>query len=80
VGKSFFDIELDGLESQSVPFEIRSKKIGYEPHYPAMIADICEALQAILFNSFFTIFRPIPHRRTIKNNLIRRFSISRIFV
>jgi len=73
VGKSFFDIELDGLESQSVPFEIRSKKIGYEPHYPAMIADICEAAAGILFNSSLPFFDPYHIEERLRTTLYEDF-------
>ncbi|AUB59816.1 hypothetical protein BK009_03475 [Methanobacterium subterraneum] len=73
VGKSFFDIELDGLESQSVPFEIRSKKIGYEPHYPAMIADICEAAAGILFNSSLPFFDPYRIAERLRTTLYEDF-------
>jgi len=73
VGKSFFDIELDGLKSQSVPFEIRSKKIGYEPHYPAMIADICEAAAGILFNSSLPFFDPFRIEERLNTSLYEDF-------
>ncbi len=38
-GKSFFDVKIDGNNSVSYPFEVRSKKIGYYEQYPVMISD-----------------------------------------
>lgn len=48
-GKSFLDIELNGLRTKPYPFEVRSKKIGYYEQYPAMIGDLSEAASGIIF-------------------------------
>lgn len=73
VGKSFFDVELDGKKSQNVPFEIRSKKIGYEQHYPSMIADICEAAAGILFDSSSPFFDPFNLEERFRTSLYEDF-------
>ncbi len=49
VGKSFFDIMLDGKRSKPHPFEVRSKKIGYEDQYPSMIGDLSKAASGLIF-------------------------------
>lgn len=47
VGKSFFDARVGGINSNKIPFEVRSKKIGYLSHYPIMIGDISEACMGL---------------------------------
>lgn len=49
VGKSFFDVKVDGKRSSPHPFEVRSKKIGYQDQYPAMISDLSEAAAGLIF-------------------------------
>lgn len=49
VGKSFFDVEIDGKRSKPHPFEVRSKKIGYQDQYPAMIGDLSKAASGLIF-------------------------------
>lgn len=48
-GKSFFDIKIDDNHSNSYPFEVRSKKIGYHKQYPAMIGDLANASSGLLY-------------------------------
>lgn len=57
VGKSFFDIQVDGLRSVKVPFEVRSKKIGYLKQYPIMLSDLSQAAAGILFESGSPLFQ-----------------------
>ncbi|MFW6172579.1 MAG: DUF2357 domain-containing protein [Elusimicrobiota bacterium] len=49
VGKSFFDVEIGDMKSSPHPFEVRSKKIGYQDQYPAMISDLSEAAAGLIF-------------------------------
>lgn len=49
VGKSFFDVIVNGRKSHAHPFEVRSKKIGYMKQYPAMISDLSEAASGLIF-------------------------------
>lgn len=49
VGKSFFDVELNGKRSIPHPFEVRSKKIDYQHQYPAMIGDLSKAASGLIF-------------------------------
>jgi len=51
VGKSFFNIKIGEIESNSHPFEVRSKKIGYLDQYPAMIGDLSEAASGLILES-----------------------------
>ena len=39
VGKGEFDVTIEGVR-HSVPFEVRSKKIGYRSEYPKMLEDL----------------------------------------
>ncbi len=51
VGKSFFNVKIGNIESISHPFEVRSRKIGYQGQYPAMIGDLSEAASGLLLES-----------------------------
>jgi len=51
VGKSFFNVKIGELESGSIPFEVRSRKIGYRDQYPAMISDLSEASSSLILES-----------------------------
>ena len=59
-GKSFLDIEIsEGHES--IPIEVRSKKINYHEQYPAMLADLSEDLLPHLEadSAIFQTFTPL---------------------
>jgi len=49
VGKSFFDLNLDGEKCKPHPFDVRSKKIGYHKQYPKMLEDLSNAATGLLF-------------------------------
>jgi len=51
VGKSFFNVKIGDIESTSHPFEVRSRKIGYQDQYPAMIGDLSEAASGLILES-----------------------------
>lgn len=51
VGKSFFNVKIGEFESGSIPFEVRSRKIGYQDQYPAMISDLSEASSSLILDS-----------------------------
>jgi len=57
VGKSFFDVKIDEKRSSPHPFEVRSKKIGYQDQYPAMIADLSEAASALIYEKEAPLFQ-----------------------
>ena len=65
-GKSFFDVELDGIRSEKVPFEVRSKKINYIPHYIAMLADLSKAVSGILFQQNAPLFQKFYPNRDLR--------------
>ena len=43
--ENLFDVIVNDIESTKVPFEVRSRKIDYEDHYPIMISDLLKLLQ-----------------------------------
>lgn len=55
-GNSYFDVEIDGEKSNSVPFEVRPKKINYHEHYTRMIVDLSRAVSGILFHQKAPLF------------------------
>lgn len=73
VGQSFFDIKIDDYKSVKCPFEVRSKKMGYEDHYPAMIADISEALSGLIFREKSPLFRLIDFKDRVKRSFYEDF-------
>jgi len=55
-GKSFLDIEAcHGRES--IPVEVRSKKINYHEQYPAMLADLSDEISSIILDSDSSTFQ-----------------------
>jgi len=55
-GKSFFDVEVDGKRSNSIPFEVRSKKINYYEQYIKMLSDLSKAMSGLLFQQNSPVF------------------------
>ena len=49
VGKSFFDVEINGMYSIPVPIEVRSKKIKYHEQYPQMIGDLSKVASGLIY-------------------------------
>lgn len=49
VGKGLFDIG-SGERTVSIPFEVRSRKIGYRHEYPLMLSDIAEFSTSLLMS------------------------------
>lgn len=49
VGKGNFDLTLNGIRHE-VPFEVRSRKIGYRTQYPRMLSDIAEFSTSLLLS------------------------------
>ena len=49
VGKSFLDVQKDGINSIKIPIEVRSKKIDYFNQYSAMIADLSQHALSLIF-------------------------------
>ncbi len=48
-GKGYFDLKCDGKRI-AIPFEVRSRKIGYRSDYPKMMADIAEfSIQPLIY-------------------------------
>ena len=49
VGKSFLDVRKNGVNSNKIPIEVRSKKIDYFSQYSAMIADLSQHSLSLIF-------------------------------
>lgn len=49
VGKGYFDITVGGKRLE-IPFEVRSRKIGYLTDYPQMLSDIAEFSASLLMS------------------------------
>ena len=51
VGKGFLKLALDGKGSVSIPFEVRSSKIGYRHEYPRMLEDVAKfSIERLLYS------------------------------
>ena len=73
VGQSFFDVEVDGLKSIKIPFEVRSKKMNYENHYPSMIADLAKAASSLIFYQKSPTFKYINFQQRVKKSFYEDF-------
>jgi predicted component of viral defense system (DUF524 family) len=73
VGQSFFDVEVDGLKSVKIPFEVRSKKMNYENHYPSMIADLAKAASGLIFYEKSPTFKYINFQQRVKKSFYEDF-------
>jgi len=51
VGKAFLDVEVCGVRSEQISFEVRSKKMDYQKHYPAMMSYLSNAASGLIFES-----------------------------
>lgn len=72
-GKSFIDVEIDGIKSESYPFEVRSKKIGYYEQYPAMIGDLSEVASGILFEMDAPLYQDFEFSEQLKETYYEYF-------
>ena len=73
VGKSFFDCKINNVKSVPCPFEVRSKKIGYFEHYPAMIADLSEVASGIIYEMDSPLSQDFKLNRKPKETLYEDF-------
>lgn len=71
-GKSFFDVTVNDIKSTKVPFEVRSRKIDYEDHYPIMISDLFEAASGIVFDTS-PIFEPQKLEEIVRKTFYEDF-------
>jgi hypothetical protein len=51
VGKSFLDLEINGIHSKAIPLEVRSKKIKYYEQYPQMIGELAEIASGLVYET-----------------------------
>lgn len=73
VGKSFLDVEKNGIKSIPIPIEVRSKKIKYYEQYPAMIADLSEAASGLIFEMKSPLFQSFELDSKKKSTLYEDF-------
>lgn len=73
VGQSFFDVEVDGVTSTQIPFEVRSKKMNYEEHYPAIIADLAKAASGLIFYEKSPTFKYINFQQRVNKSFYEDF-------
>lgn len=57
VGKSYFDISLNGEIICKIPFEVRSRKMGYFYQFPIMIGEISKYASSLLFEFNSPLFQ-----------------------
>lgn len=72
-GKSFFDVEVDGVSSWKCPFEVRSKKINYLDHYSAMIGDLAQAATSLILDENSPLHRPLDFKKRVKKTFYEDF-------
>jgi len=72
-GKSFFDVQIEDIKSLKVPFEVRSRKIGYEDHYTAMIADLCEAASSLIFEEKSPFSIDLDFKKSVRRSFYEDF-------
>lgn len=73
VGKSYFDVQIGKNKSFKCPFEVRSKKIDYQDHYPAMIADLSHAASGLIFQEKSPTHRRLKFRERVKTSFYEDF-------
>ena len=70
VGKSFFDVEVNGDICKPIPFEVRSKKINYYEQYPQMIADLSEIASGLVYETNSPLYQHLEFDLSRKTNII----------
>ena len=73
VGKTFFNISEDGRVIKRIPIEIRSKKINYFDHYPAMIADLSKQFSSLIYESDSPLFQEFKQEDLEKTSFYEDF-------
>ncbi|ADZ09787.1 Domain of unknown function DUF2357-containing protein [Methanobacterium lacus] len=66
-GKSFFDVSIDNINSDLIPFEVRSKKINYMNEYVEMVAELSNVMSGILFKPKSPLFQNFEQNNIPKN-------------
>ena len=74
VGKGYFDVRSDDI-SISIPFEVRSKKIGYLSEYPRMLEDISEFSTSLLLHTRSPLYSEFQLSDDNKDSLYEDFLI-----
>lgn len=74
VGKGYFDVSC-GDRVISIPFEVRSKKIGYLSEYPRMLEDISEFSTSLLLHTRSPLYSEFQLADEDKDTLYEDFLI-----
>jgi len=73
VGKSFLDVEINGIRSKPVPIEVRSKKIKYYEQYPQMIADLSEVASGLIYEMDSPLYQNLEFDSSKRKTLYEDF-------
>lgn len=73
VGKSFLDVEVNGIPSEVVPIEVRSKKIKYYEQYPQMIGDLSEVASGLIYEMDSPLYQNLGFYATKRETLYEDF-------
>jgi len=73
VGKSFLDVEVNGIRSEPVPIEVRSKKIKYYEQYPQMIADLSEVASGLIYEMDSSLYQDLGFEQAKRETLYEDF-------
>lgn len=73
VGKSFLDVEVNGVRSKPVAIEVRSKKIKYYEQYPQMIADLSEVASGLVYEMDSPLYQYLEFDPTKRETLYEDF-------
>ncbi|AUB56314.1 hypothetical protein BK007_10005 [Methanobacterium subterraneum] len=73
VGKSFLDVEVNGIRSEPVPIEVRSKKIKYYEQYPHMIADLSEVASGLIYEMDSPLYQNLGFEQSKRETLYEDF-------
>lgn len=73
VGKSFLDVEINGIRSKPVPIEVRSKKIKYYEQYPQMIADLSEVASGLIYEMDSPLYQDLEFDSSKRKTLYEDF-------
>jgi hypothetical protein len=75
VGKSFLDVEVNGMHSEPVPIEVRSKKIKYYDQYPQMIADLSEVASGLIYEMDSPLYQNLGFEQSKRETLYEDFML-----
>lgn len=75
VGKTYLDVKINGIISNKIPIEVRSKKMNYQEHYPSMIADLAKAASGLIFYVKSPTFQYVDFKQRVKKSFYEDFML-----